>query len=70
MSKLLMASNFKGDSFNYIAFSIIAISTSIGFLLAGFYGVILVALGIIGAPVIFIAMTATAGILESGFNFN
>ena len=68
--RILIDSNTLADNFNYITFSIIAISTALGFLLGGFYGVVLIALGIVGSPILLIAVTATAGILTAGSNFS
>ena len=69
MVAILTDSNTIADNFNYITFSILSISMALGFLLAGFYGVVLVALGLVISPILLIAITATAAMLTAGSNF-
>jgi hypothetical protein len=51
---------------NYVTFSTIALSTMLGFLLGGFYGIALVALGIVGSPILLIAISSTCSLLVAG----
>lgn len=55
---------------NYVSFTLLAISTMLGFVLGGFYGIALVALGIIGSPILLSAINCSAAIMVAGANFS
>lgn len=54
---------------NYLTFSIIALATMLGFLLGGFYGISLVAFGIVGSPIMLISISSTCSLLVAGNSF-
>lgn len=68
-ARIIIDANILADSMNYITFSVIALSTMLGFLLGGFYGIALVALGIVGSPIMLIAIASTCSLLVAGNSF-
>lgn len=68
-ARVIIDANCLADNMNYVTFSVIGLSTMLGFLLGGFYGIVLVALGIVGSPIMLVALSSTCSLLVSGDNF-
>jgi hypothetical protein len=55
---------------NYCTFTILAMAIMFGFILGGFYGVALIALGLIGSPIMLQAINNSASILITSAQFS
>lgn len=55
---------------NYVTFTLLACSIMFGFVLGGFFGVGLVAFGVIGSPVMLQAINCSASILITSAQFS
>jgi len=55
---------------NYCTFTILAMSIMFGFILGGFYGIALVALGLVGSPIMLQAINNSASILITSAQFS
>ena len=65
-----MESNKLADYFNFTSLTVLGLAIMLGFLLGGFYGILLVSLGLFGAPIMLIAINVSATLINSGNNFN